>query len=206
MLRAQTLQPVAVELINFTPIPGVTDITKRYRIGYEHLKDQNLDVIVLWENDDFYHPEYIETMTKMWDEAGRPDLLGQVNTIYYHIKLFRYFYMNHPYRSSAMNTLIKPDLDIKWCPDSEVFTDVFLWNQKTLSKKLVSPEKRLCLGIKHGEGLCGGLSHNDKLHRYILPDENKSFLSETMDDESFKFYTEYFNDNALALDRQNPST
>ncbi len=195
MVEKQTLIPVITEVMDYAPNSGACDITERYRKGYDLLRNKNLDVIAFMENDDWYSPQYLETMSKMWDLHGRPDLFGTNQTIYYHIKLFAYFYMNHNTRSSAMSTLIKPDMNFPWCVDHEAFTDMYLWNN--LKGVLFTPETHLSMGIKHGEGKCGGRSHVDRLHRYINQDTDRLFLKYIMngDEDGYNFYLNYFKDN-----------
>jgi len=215
MLKAQTVQPDIIELVNddfgtrifkapaigFTTSPPenngkmVPDITKRYRTGYDRLRGKGIDCILFIENDDWYRNDFIEKMTLEWEYQGRPDLLGTNYTIYYHIGLFARYTMQHETRSSAMSTLIKADLNFAWCPDHEPYTDIHLW--KTIPNRVIfHPEEHICLGIKHGEGLCGGKSHSDRLFRYEPPrgtkDPDKAFLKSVLDPESFEFYSNYF--------------
>jgi len=202
MINNQIVKPHIIEIVNDPPpenfllgnkiMKNVCDITYRYRIGYERLKNKGLDIIALIENDDWYHPTYLETMLSKWVAVGKPDLLGHDYTTYYHIKEFAHFNMNHKTRSSAMNTFIKPDLNINWCYDGEAYTDLHLWLKCGLSKHIFHPEKHICLGIKHGEGFCGGVNHTTKMERYINKDIDKKFLRTVMDDDSFIFYTQYF--------------
>lgn len=207
MMAAQTMQPDIIEVVNddFLKFDGdgykeennQPDITQRYRIGYDRLRGKDVDAILFIENDDWYHPDYIKTMILNWTYKGYPDLFGQNYTIYYHLKLFAWFTMRHETRSSAMNTLIKADLDFKWCPDNEAFTDTYLWN--TIENRVIfTPDSHICMGMKHGIGLCGGKSHVDRLNRYEAPNGNpdydKMFLKNVLDPESFEFYANYFNE------------
>ncbi len=196
MIKAQTLQPNYIHVVNDYPLSPARDITWRYRMAYDQLRGKGFDVILLMEDDDWYHCEYIETMVRAWVENGCPELLGTTETIYYHIKIFASFMMNHHTRSSAMCTLIKPDLEIKWPADEDPYTDIALYEQ--LKYVLITPPKILFLGIKHGIGLCGGESHTNGLYRYESgptgkKDHNREFLRSTMDKESYEFYTNYFN-------------
>jgi glycosyltransferase involved in cell wall biosynthesis len=190
MLESQTLQPSIIKLVNDKPLSNECDITYRYKTGYDRLRGRGLDVIALIENDDWYSPDYLETMVKEWDKQGRPNLLGTDHTIYYHIKENLYFFMNHKSRSSAMSTLIKPDMEFKWPADSEPYTDIHLWHY--VKGIIFHPEKTICMGIKHGIGLCGGKSHIDRMNRYDHQDKDLSFLRSKIDAESFNFYTNYF--------------
>lgn len=191
MLKAQTIQPTTTLIIDKKPESDQVDITYRYRIGYEALRNKGIDVILLWENDDWYASDYIETMLKYWESNGRPDILGLNHTIYYNILWRAYYTMHHTVRSSAMNTLIKPDLNFEWCVDNYAYTDIWLW--KTLTGIIVNPEKEICLGIKHGVGLCGGKAHVDARERYTDEDPEFEYLKKIIDRESFDFYSKYFN-------------
>ena len=195
LIKSQTLQPEIIELVNYEPESESVDITQRYRRGYDNLRNKGLDVIALMENDEWYSHDYLKTMVNEWVNNGKPDIFGTNYTIYYHIKLFAYFTMHHLTRSSAMSTLIKPDLNFKWCVDDQPYTDLHLWS--VLKGVTFKPNKTICLGIKHGVGKCGGMAHVDKLHRYqnelSVNDSNKTFLRDIMDSESFEFYSNYFN-------------
>ena len=187
MINQQTMQPSMIQLVNDYPITDKCDITWRYRIGYDRLRNCGLDCILLMENDDWYAPDYIETMVNQWLASGMPEIIGTNYTIYYHIAINKHFTMNHQRRSSAMNTLLKPDLNFNWCVDHEPYTDLHLW--KTLKGHTFCPPKVISIGIKHGVGLCGGRNHTCSFHRYINDDSDNSFLIEHMDTESLLFYT-----------------
>lgn len=189
MMNAQTLQPDHIEIVDFPPLNTDCDITTRYKVGYDRLRNKGFDIIFLIEDDDFYSVDYIETMITEWNNHGRPDIFGTDYTVYYHIKLFAWFTFHHLSRSSAMSTIMKPDLDFNWCPNNEPYTDMHLWN--TLKGSTFKPKKHICLGIKHGTTMTGGRSHVNRLHRYINNDESKNLLRETMDPTSFEFYENF---------------
>lgn len=189
MIATQTVQPDHIEIVNDEPLSDVCDITYRYRIGYDRLRNKGFDVIFLMEDDDFYSPDYIEKMLDAWFNYSMPDIFGTEYTIYYHIGLFAWFEFQHFNRSSAMSTIIKPDLDFAWCPDWEPYTDMHLW--RVLKGLTFKPSKHICLGIKHGTTMSGGHSHITRLHRYRNIDVNKELLRSTMDPESFNFYTDF---------------
>lgn len=190
LIKNQTLQPTIIEIVNYEPESEKVDITQRYRRGYDKLRNKGLDIIAFMENDEWYSSKYLEIMSNEWIKNGKPEIFGTNYTIYYHIKLFSYFTMHHLIRSSAMSTLITPDLDIKWCVDEQPYTDIWLWKQ--LQGFTFTPPEIICMGIKHGVGLCGGMAHIDKLHRYVGKDENKDYLRSVVDNESFNFYSKYF--------------
>lgn len=190
LISRQTIQPDIIELVNYAPESGYKDITQRYRRGYDLLRNKALDLIFLWENDDFYSENYIETTLKAWIEAGKPAILGQRETIYYHIGIKKHFKMFHESRGAAMNTVIKPDLQFNWCPDSEPYTDQWLYTQ--LKYELWKAENPICIGIKHNVGLTGGQNHRTNMDRYKYDDHDLKYLSSIVDPESLEFYSTFF--------------
>lgn len=190
MMRAQTLQPVHIEVVDDAPVNDEKDITYRYRTGYDRLRKKGFDLIAFVENDDWYHPQYLEYMVARWLKQGKPDMLGTNQTIYYHLRERAWFTMLHPERSSAMNTFIKPDLHFPWCVDNDPYTDIYLWMVLKLQGVIIDSPV-LSLGIKHGEGLCGGKNHKDNFNRYINPDTDFKLLKQVMDADSFDFYSKY---------------
>ena len=188
MIAAQTVLPELITVMDYAPESDKCDITQRYKRGYEKLCGKGYDVIALMEEDDWYHPAYRETMLSEWEKRGRPDIFGTNYTIYYHLRLAGYFTMYHQDRASAMNTFIKPDLEISWPVDHEPFTDMHLWRQ--IHGCVIDPGKIISIGMKHGIGKCGGRSHVDKLHRY--QNLNDGFLEKTIDPESYKFYRQFY--------------
>lgn len=208
MLANQTLKPILIWEVDYEPISNEKDITARYKRGYNAVCDYNnhianpgkINLIAFIEDDDYYAPDYLETMVREWLRAGKPDIIGTGSTIYYHLKLKKYFTLTHPRRASAMNTLIKPNLSFPWCEDNYAFTDLHLWNltvETTLQKPILkghifNPEKIISIGMKHGVGLTGGRCHIDRLQRYNVDDSECKFLLENCDKESFEFYSNYF--------------
>lgn len=185
-LNAQTIPIDHIELVDDQPQSHHSDITWRYRIGYDRLRGKGFDIIFLWEDDDYYSPDYIEVMLAAWEKQGRPNLFGTRYTIYYHIMLRKYFTMLHDDRASAMNTMIKPDMNFPWCNDADPFTDMHLWFRPEFDRKLFKPHKHIAVGMKHGLTLTGGKSHVDRYNRYI--NDDNGFLKETLEEASYNFF------------------
>jgi hypothetical protein len=184
MVNGQTLKPSQVILVNDAPITTEKDITWRYRLGYSRVND-GIDLVAFMENDDWYSPDYLEVMGREWVARGRPDIFGTSYTIYYHIGINKWFTMNHPHRSSAMSTVIKPNLPLTWPVENDPYTDIHLW--RTVKGVTFTPARHICLGIKHGVGMCGGVNHIDAMHRYV--NYGGSLLADTMDEQSLSFYS-----------------
>lgn len=176
---------------DMVPVSEECDITPRYRFGYDYMTGFDVDVIAFMEDDDYYSPNYLRTMVRAWDEAGRPELFGIRYSIYYHLKLKKYFRMQHDQRSAMMCTLIRPNLKFTWPIDTDPFTDQWLWmrnNNGIKEKVLFSPDKLPCIGIKHGMTKTGGKNHVDFLHRYKMDDPDMQWLCDNTDPFSFEFY------------------
>lgn len=197
MLSRQTLKPELIKVMDYPPTTDKYDITQRYRLGYYELRGQGFDLIAFIEDDDYYAPHYLETMVAKWNELGQPSLIGTGYTYYYHIKLRAWYKMIHAVRASMMNTMIKPDLDFPWCHDQEPYTDMHLWSTVRPTREIWIPEKPIAIGIKHNVGLCGGGDAHSTdaqiARRYLNLDANGNFLREHLDQESFEFYWNYFN-------------
>lgn len=193
MLNSQTVKPDEIVWANWKPESNECDITKRYRIAYHLFDGMEYDCILFMENDDYYAPNYIETMIKEWVNNGKPDLFGIGYTYYYHLGIKKYSKFEHNRRASMMNTLIKPDLQFAWCKDSDPYTGVHLWDhiKNTIPNwKTFCPEILISIGIKHGIGMSGGQFHRIKLDRYQESDENFEFLKSHVTGEMFNFYSE----------------
>lgn len=197
IIENQTLKPEIILVVNEPPKSDAIDITYRYRTGYNELKDGDYDLIFFIENDDYYAPDYLEMMHRNWIAEGKPNMIGTGSTLYYHIGILKYTTMKHRSRASAMNTAIVPGLDLKWCADSEPFTDMFLWMREDandISRVVFYPDKIYSLGIKHGMGKCGGMNHVNRLHRYDNSDADMSYLRGIVDKKSFEFYKKLHNE------------
>lgn len=190
LIRRQTVMPTFIYVEDWKPKSNDCDITLRYKTGYSRIKKEEVDVIFLIEDDDYYAPDYFEYMLTKWVEHGKPDIFGTNYTIYYHLKLQAYFTMHHEDRASAMNTMIKPGLVFDWCPDEEPYTDLHLW--RVCKGHVFHPTRHISLGIKHGIGMSGGHGHTTRLHRFDTPDNG--FLQANVDDITFKFYTQLRNE------------
>lgn len=188
LIDKQTVKVHRVEIIGDPPKSDECDITYRYRTGYEKLSD--VDLIFFWEDDDFYHRTYLQYMIDNWMKKGKPDMLGTRYTIYYHLKIRKYFRMWHEQRSSAMNTVIRPNLKLTWGRDNNPYTDVQLWlPAQLINTQIIDPPYPIAIGIKHGLGKTGGNAHVDNLHRYINDDPYMNVLQHMIDDdEQFEWY------------------
>lgn len=186
LLSKQTRQPDVIEIVDDKPKSDKVDITYRYRIGCERLFNKGCDVILFWEDDDYYSPEYIGTMLTKWILNDKPKLMGLSTTVYYHAITNKYLRISHPGRASMMSTMISKEAQINWGDDNYAYTDMILWRQ--LKGVSVDVKNIIALGIKHGTGLCGGGGHQMDWSKYNEHDQSKEFLKSIVDQKSFEFY------------------
>jgi hypothetical protein len=189
MLHKQTLRPKYIQILQSEPEEKTIDITRKYRHGVEYYsKSEDVDVIAFIENDDWYAPDYFEYMMKKWEEHGSPELFGINYSIYYHLKLRKYFVMRHAGRASAMNTFIKRGAKCLWPKDDERFVDMWLWKRPELERRIaIEPNHIISVGMKgHGVGMHGGYFHTERLEKYI--NDDNGFLQNTLDEDSFEFF------------------
>jgi len=177
-----------VYFVDYKSVNDECDITPRYKKGYEYFTQRGFELIFFMENDDWYAPNYLTEMIKAWRQHGEPPLFGTGYTYYYHIGLARYKQLIHPRRASAMNTLIKPGLEIVYPKDNDPYLDAHLWQQFEKTGVTFQPKKIISIGMKHNVGKTGGAYHDSKLERYRTPDTNLEFLKNTVDLDSFLFY------------------
>ena len=157
-------------------------LVENVRKGYEEAEG---DLVVIWEDDDYYRDDYIETMVKSW-EPGL-EVLGVNHSTYYHLGALKLRTMIHPDRSSLMNTVLKAKLtEIPW--DGDIFLDMRIWkavHDKVLKGKLINEQK--AIGLKHGIGRSGGRAHDPD---FFIP--NKS-----QDDPDMNFLRGFIGDREI---------
>jgi len=190
MIAAQTMQPDVVHIVNHKPLSEKHDIVERYMKGVNFLFEfQNCDVVLAWEDDDWYGPFYIQNMIEKWQSFKMPHLFGLSRTVYYNLSLLRYKNLYHDGRASMFNTLISKDAEFEWPPLNEKFLDIYLWKTIRNSKAFLS-EQLDSIGIKHGTGLCVTKGHinNAYIERNSIADHEMLFLKSHVDEESFNFY------------------
>lgn len=187
-LSIQTQQPDEILLINHEPISSFSDITARYKLGFETLKERGFDLMIVFEDDDYYSPKYIEQLLTDYERSGSPDIFGSEFTTYYHLQTNTITEIHHPKRASMCCTMmnLKTEKSIAWGASNYSFTDLVLWNQ--LVGK-TNANKKNHLGIKHGVGLCGGSAHKLSFRMDKTKHDAKNvMLKNFVSPDAFEFY------------------
>ena len=151
----QTVKPDAMVIL--------TDdlrLTDKYRKGIELIKDK-VDLIFFCEDDDYYPPEYFETMLSEYKKAGSPDVFGVGETFFYHPELQGVWHKEHSSEGPCtFQMCLRSDAvdRIDWSQINHLFMDAGIWRQ--LKGEVVKFGRPLAIGIKHGRGICGAGGHN----------------------------------------------
>lgn len=158
------------------------DLTERVWYGYKEAVKLGVDWIVMIENDDWYHPEYLHRLLLQADKA---DFIGFEFSYYYNLKNRTWDKITHKGRSSLYTTAfrVKAMENFAWHRADPVFLDQNIWNYaKRFRRSFVDAG---AIGIKTGLGLCGGKGHVLKM-KHADPELN--WLEARVDKESFEFY------------------
>ena len=153
LIAKQTLQPNEVIIVDYAAKSSLKDITARYRKGVEKATKLGCNCAVFWEDDDWYHPTYLEWLVKEWTGHRRPQIFGVGETYYYNIAATARLYMAHPNRTSAFCTLIGLPYKGSWPDDHYAYLDMHFHKLGIVQTVTFPKNKILAIGIKHGVGL-----------------------------------------------------
>lgn len=144
------------------------------------------DRILFIEDDDYYHPRYIETMNTLLDVA---DIAGEANASYYNIKIPGWRRMQNYNQASLAQTGIKvallPALKAAMKMDGNIDGNLWELTHKQGVKGLLVTDYNLCIGMKGLPGRPGiGIGHSFKDY---LPDPNLSILRKWLGDSALPY-------------------
>tara|TARA_R110001599_G_scaffold51581_1_gene144792 strand:- start:1598 stop:2380 length:783 start_codon:yes stop_codon:yes gene_type:complete len=191
LIARQTLKPNGIIWMDYVPESGAKDITQRYKRGVEQATKEGYQFVVFWEDDDWYHPGYLEWLIKGWKAQGMPNFFGVGETYYYHLGLESHIHMKHPGRTSMFCTLAKLPWRIKWPKDTQPFLDMHIHRSTKVATMNFPPERIYAIGIKHGIGLAGGGGHYSRMS--YQPDK-KAWFNKWLGSD-----TEFYNKIATEL-------
>lgn len=215
--------------------PACTTMGQEYirrepgKIGHHSLKENLLealphvrgDIVLIIEDDDYYAPNYIETMVS---QVSKRSIAGEVGSKYYYLKDRGFVYNNEHNHASLCRTAFCSSLIpqvksiIESMSTSSWLVDWELWWKLDCDKNLLPSNetgKSICVGIKNLPGKPGPThTHNTQRGRFNLDssfNRFKDWLGEDwifykkylgMNNDDVMFYTAVF-DN---YDRLAPTT
>lgn len=135
------------------------------------IKVANGEFILVIEDDDWYHPEYLCHMVELLKSA---QMVGLTRSRYYHLGRRQYRVLRNKGHSSLCSTGFRADLVTALIPrvkqmivKREKYIDIDLW-QNTECIKALSNRHELCLGIKGVPGKAGvSAAHRSEDDRWI---------------------------------------
>jgi hypothetical protein len=177
-LSRMNTKPDKSYFIDYPAIDGKVDLVLRIKKGIELAKADGFELVFIVEDDDFYSKNY-------FDNIPDADFIGEPETFYYNLRNNTYQVFDHPKRSSLFTTGFKISAieDFRWPHDEYKNLDVALWAHN--QKKQIAWRSTGAIGIKHGQGLCGGNGHKWNMKN---KDKDWEWLSEHCDPESYAFY------------------
>jgi len=184
LISKQTLQPTEVIWMDYKPESSAKDITQRYRRGIEKATNKGYRFVVFWEDDDWYHPHYLEWLVNEWKKVKCPPAFGVGETYYYHHGIESAHYMHHPGRTSAFCTLLKLPWRVEWPADHYPYLDMWIHKHLQPVTVMFPKNKVYAIGIKHGLGLTGGGGHKERFP-FNRKDFKKWFYEHVGKDKSF---------------------
>lgn len=189
--------------IDLEKYPLITDYIRRQKTGRrpKHTLARNLreavkiihhKKCVIFEDDDWYHKDYIRLMG---DVLEREDLVGQKVVIEFNVALKRYRVKRNKAHSSlcctAFNYALYNHLKIIVNANDSFLVDRQLWNSFFGCKKLLNNQTPyLVVGIKGSQGR-RGMSRGWKLRFLKHADETGRHLKSKIGDD-FAFYKKYY--------------
>lgn len=184
LISKQTLQPKNIIWMDYPAEGPAKDISQRYRRGVEQALKDRYEFVVFWEDDDWYHPRYLEWLVGAWKKKSKPDFFGVGETYYYHHAIEGLNHMLHPGRTSMFCTIAKMPWKISWPKDSNPFLDMYIHKHANVVTINFPKDTVYAIGIKHGIGKTGGGGHNSKAS-YKFGGKKEWFYSHVGADKNF---------------------
>lgn len=165
--------------------PGIN--TQRYNI-HEGLKYAKGDILMIFEDDDYFKPEYIEAQV---DYLKYADMVGECGVTYYSLRSRGFMEMNNFNHASTTQTAWKKSYTpvfYKALHSGQIYFDILLWNTAKMyqHKAVLHHGLNLCVGIKGILGRGGiGVGHQDN---NFTPDKDFIILKKLVGLEDSKAY------------------
>jgi hypothetical protein len=119
------------------------------------LKAVKGDKIIIIEDDDYYSPNYLKTMS---DWLNRSNIAGETKAIYYNIR-DRYYYQNQNTKHASFCNTGFTEKNIlpltRICESHDSFLDIKFWHTAYGSKSLYNTQQKMCIGMKCMPGRMG---------------------------------------------------
>lgn len=148
------------------------------------------DKVIHIENDDYYHPRYLEVMDRRLDEA---QLVGERSARYYNVKFRAAHVCPNDRHASLCQTgfrreIIEPFRVV--CSRGHKWVDIELWKNVPVNSRMLYGHTGLCIGIKGLPGRPGiGVGHKSEGIAWI-PDPDLTLLRSWIGEDA-EVYRQY---------------
>lgn len=181
-ISRMTVRPDKSYFIDYLPLSEDVDLVARIRIGIQEAQKDGFDEVYILEDDDAYLPDHFEKM-----QLNGADFIGEEKSTYYNLRNRTWQTMTHLGRSSLFLTGFKISSlkDFNWPVSNGKYLDISLWEyakKHKLNRKFVDTG---AIGIKHGQGLCGGVGHRLAMKN---SDPEMQWLKENTTTDAYTFY------------------
>ena len=166
-------------------VPGMNTQSSNLLIGLDAVNKYKPEAIFIIEDDDYYAPDYLKTMTKL---LKGNDLIGEQNTVYYNVIQHRWY----PNRNTMHASLFQVGFVFELIPmfrkvcleRKGKFIDICFFREATRqNKKIYFTKARLSIGIKGLPGRSGiGFGHRMNTSK-MTDDTNMKKLKELIGED-----------------------
>jgi len=156
----------------------------------KHIKG---DTILIFEDDDWYGPDYVKTMVHY---LGIYDLVGESYARYYHLPAMKYRRIgNNAHASFCQTGFNKRLLSVfNTCLEGDPYIDARFWSIVTEHKYLIvdtADQLHLHCSLKGMKGRLGIGSGHNKEARYYNVDDSLEYLIRWVGEENAKIYMQH---------------
>lgn len=213
MIEYQTVKPDGIYIVDRPPTKDSNDQRERVTEGIEQAKKDGINRIIIIEDDDYYPPDYIETVLNNWKEY---DLIGGYNLDCFNLRDKNHVSLNvdqlknyyksmfgKEFKTAALHStsftvntwdnFLKSDYLYK-----KINLDEELWSWAQDTNVNRTWIKTGIVSIKHGIGSAAGWNHKQSKNRLATQDEDLTYLKERVVPEMFEFYKNFY-DNEITV-------
>lgn len=178
------------------------------RFNILHALDKiKYDKVIIMEDDDWYHPEYLEFMLNGLQDT---DLFGYGCGIYYHVKLHCYvIFKNHhnaAFCATGFTSQVFDKLkEVCFNPETNWSVDIQIWRKYINKKQIIPTDKNniYVLGMKGLPSRRPGLTHSHKETGHPwTQDPDYEFLYKTIGDD-IDFYQKLIGEQDATIKDRN---
>jgi len=194
LIEAQTWPLDGVITVDYPPTSPACDGVERTLDGVNLAASAGATHIFLWEDDNYYAPNYIETMMRAWPTGA--ELIGQASSIYYHLGLRQWEQYLHPQKGISYGCAFTPSyLAGRTVADFPGDKMPELWRPELTHGRTVAVldlPLRITVGMKHADGSCVASAHTAASVKQLQHDDHDfKWLGWFVEAQFVEFYKQF---------------